>query len=166
MRSVLMAAATFATSTASSAARRAAAAWVRSTAEANPQVPSTHHPHREAEVVAVEQGLQVAVGQTDVLPPDALGAEVGVLGAEVGGALQRGGRELAQRVGGELGVDPAVAAARGLASRVISHDWQPIPRPAAGPAASLPGGRPAPGPATRYAAQDRGCADRRRYQRT
>src|SRR6266516_2865183 len=40
MRSVLIAAATFATSTASSAARNAAA-WVRSTVDANPQVPSS-----------------------------------------------------------------------------------------------------------------------------
>ena len=86
------------------------------------------HPHREPQVIAVEQGHQVAVGQADLLPPDTFGAEVGMLCAEVGGALQGGGRQLVQRVGGELGVDPAVAAARSPASGVISHDWQLIPR--------------------------------------
>ena len=47
-----------------------------------------------------------------------IGPEVGMLCAEVGGALQGGRGKLAQRVGGEPGVD-----------RVASHAWQPIPRP-------------------------------------
>jgi hypothetical protein len=38
---------------------------------------------RQAELVSVEEGLQVPVGQPDLLAPDPLGTEVRVPGAEV-----------------------------------------------------------------------------------
>src|SRR5215472_14875799 len=58
----------------------------------------------QAEVVAVELGLQAAVRQPDPLPPDPLGPEVRVPGPELPGALQPGVGQLPQRVRGELRV--------------------------------------------------------------
>ena len=104
MRSVFIAAATVATSIASSAARTAASV-VRSTVAANPQVPLRHDPDGQAQLVGVQQGLQVPVGQADVLAADPLGAEVGVLGAQLAGPLQGSRGQLAQRVPGELRID-------------------------------------------------------------
>ena len=65
-----------------------------------------HHPDGQAEVIGVEQGFQAGVRQPDALPADPLGAEVGVLRAEIGRPLKRGVGECAQRQGGELGIDP------------------------------------------------------------
>ena len=59
----------------------------------------------QAQVVGVVEGLQIAIGQADVLAPDPFRAEVGVFCAEIGSPLQRGIRELPQRVRGELGID-------------------------------------------------------------
>jgi hypothetical protein len=102
-----------------------------------------HDPHRQPQIVAVEEGHQLAVGQPDLLLPDAFGAEVRVLCAKVGGALQSRRGELVQGVGGELGVDlPGAVAgvvvtgvvaggsvARGSVRSAVSHESQPIPRP-------------------------------------
>ena len=135
-----MAAATLATSTASSAAR---GRGLRGQVDRGGEAPGAvhHDAHRQAEVVAVEQGLQVAVGQPDLLAPDPLGAEVGVLGAQLGRALQRGVGQLAQRVGGELGVDPAVAACAAGPTGNLSR--APRPRHAA-PAPVRPVRSPGP----------------------
>ena len=73
--------------------RAAAASGVRSTAAANPQVPSTTTRTARPRSSA-SKGLQIAVGQADLLAPDPFGPEVGVLCAEVGGPLQRGIGEL------------------------------------------------------------------------
>ena len=84
-----------------------------------------------------------ALGHQVTLLPDAFGAEVRVLCAKVGGALQSRCGELVQRVGGELGLDlpgaiagvvvtGAVAGssvARGSVRSAVSHESQPIPRP-------------------------------------
>ena len=105
-----------------------------------------HHADRQAQLVRIQQRLQVSVRQPDLLAPDALGAEIGVLGAQFPGALQGGGGELAQRQPGELGIDlvpvpgapagcdrPGCRRARcGAAGLVLMstvlHEWQPIPR--------------------------------------
>ena len=71
-----------------------------------------HHPHREAEVVAVEQRLQVAVGQADLLRRGSRSARKSACSAPSSrGALQRGVGELAQRQRGELGVDRVASPA-------------------------------------------------------
>ena len=99
----------------------------------------------------------MAVGQPDLLAPDALGAEIGVLGAQLPGALQGGRGELAQRQPGELGIDlvPVPGAPAGCIARVrarcgaaglvrmstVLHEWQPIPRLPAGYARQAAAGR-------------------------
>src|ERR1035441_7641713 len=88
MGSVFMAAATLATSTACRAARAAESA-ARPTAEGKPPGPVHEHPDGQTSVVGVEQGLRAAVGQADLLTPDAFGAEVGVLSAEALGLGER-----------------------------------------------------------------------------
>ena len=105
MGSVFMAAATLATSTACRAACAAASA-VRSTAEAKPQVPSTMTRTARPVSSASNSVSRVAVGQADLLTPDALGAEVGVLRAEALGLRKRRVGQVPQREGGELRVDP------------------------------------------------------------
>ena len=86
--------------------RRAVAAEVDGRGEA-PR-PVHDHPDREAGVVGVEQRLRVAVGQADLLAPDAFGAEVGVLGAEAPGLSECRIRQFPQRQGGEFRVNPGL----------------------------------------------------------
>ena len=106
--------------------------------------PVQHHADREAQLVRIQQRLQMAVGQPDLLAPDALGAEIGVLRAQLPGPLQGGRGELAQRQPGELGIDPvpvpgapagfcrAWCGTAGLVlMSTVLHEWQPIPRPPA-----------------------------------
>jgi hypothetical protein len=60
---------------------------------------------RDAQLIAVLQRLEAAVGQAELLARDPLGAEISMLGAEIAGALQGGIRHGPQRVGSELRVD-------------------------------------------------------------
>ena len=108
MRSVFIAAATRATSTAVPAAA-AAASGVRSTAEANPQVPSTTTRTASPLSSASDRALQLAVGEPDELPANPLDAEVGVLRAKLPRLAERGVGERRERQARELRVDPCVA---------------------------------------------------------
>ena len=72
-----------------------------------------HHPHGQADVVGVEQRLQVPVGQADLLTADLLGPEVGVLGPQVGGLLPGRIGQLPQRERGELGIHFVLAMSHG-----------------------------------------------------
>ena len=83
-----------------------------------PPGPVAHDPDGQAQLVGVQQGLQVPVRQADVLAADQLGAEVGVLGAQLAGPLQGSRGQLAQRVPGELRIDRM---------STVLHEWQPIP---------------------------------------
>ena len=72
-----------------------------------------HDADGQASVVGIDRALQVPVRQGDVLAPDALRAEIGVLGAQGPGLRKRRIREFPEREGGELGVDPTVLIIHG-----------------------------------------------------
>jgi len=81
---------------------------VRREVDGRGEAPGPVHddPDGEAGVVGVARGLQVAVGQADLLAPDAFGAEVGVLGAQALGLRQGRVGQLPQREGRELRIYP------------------------------------------------------------
>ncbi len=64
-------------------------------------------PYGVTEGVGVDGTFQRGVGEAQGLPADALQPEVGVLGAQVPGALQGRVRQPAHRQGEEVGVDLA-----------------------------------------------------------
>ena len=94
---------------ASSAARTAA--WVvRSTAAAKPQVPfSTTRTARPSSSASISVSRCPSDSPIS-WPRMRSAAEIGVLRAELPGALQRGRGQLAQRQAGELRIDPVPAA--------------------------------------------------------
>ena len=99
----------------STASRAAWAAAVRVQVHGRGKAPGPVHDDADgqARVVGIDRALQVPVRQGDVLTPDALRAEVGVLGAQGPGLRKRRIREFPEREGGELGVDPTVLIIHG-----------------------------------------------------
>src|SRR5215831_10550932 len=160
MRSVLIAAATLATSTASSAAR-SAAAWVKSTAEANPQVPSSttrtasprSSPSNRVTRLPSDRSIccprmRSARKSACWAPRSAARCRAAAASSRRGWAVNSGSIRPSRLPGAR----PVVLEARPVVSSATTGNLSHAG--AAGPAAGLPGGRPDAGPATRYAAQD------------
>ena len=70
-----------------------------------PPRPAVDHPHREADVVGVERGLEHSVADREVLVPDPLEAEVRVVGPQLLCPTKGNRAELAVGEGGEARID-------------------------------------------------------------